>query len=191
MQKVETEPLVREDKKALVVLNIIRWTVNREALDSGGLDFYPYLADRLWLRPHIPKDVIFVLGGCNGGTTSNLLTYNPCSRRRVFQPCLYTTLRAYHGVAMLNGLIYFIGGFDGRNYRTVVFLDVQGCEWTTKSNMHTARSYVSVALLDGYIYAMGGFDGENCALSCKSTVYRTTSGSSWRPCTTSSVMAVP
>ncbi|KAH9376925.1 hypothetical protein HPB48_002760 [Haemaphysalis longicornis] len=168
MQKVEAEPLVREDKKALVVLNIIRWTLDRGASDSEDWGFWPYLADRRWLRPRIPKDVIFMFGGWTGGATSNLLTYNCRSRRWGLHPNQDTPPRAYHGVAMLDGLMYFIGGFDGTNcYNSVVCLNVPELKWTTKSNMHISRCYVSVALLRGYIYAMGGFDGEDRTSSCE------------------------
>lgn len=168
VQRVEAEPLVREDEKAQEVLNVIKWTLDKEALDSGDWGFWPYLADRRWLQPRIPKDIIFMFGGWTGGATNNLLTYNCRSRRWVLHPNQYTPPRAYHGVAMLDGLIYFIGGFDGRScYHSVVCLDVPELKWTAKSNMHMARCYVSVALLRGYIYAMGGFDGEGRTSSCE------------------------
>ncbi|KAH9376937.1 hypothetical protein HPB48_002748 [Haemaphysalis longicornis] len=168
MQRVEAEPLVREDEEALELLYAIRWTLDMVALDSEGWGFWPYLAERRWLRPRIPKDILFVFGGWTGGATSKLLTYNCRSRRWVLHPDQCTPPRAYHGVAMLDGLVYFIGGFDGRScYHSVVCLDVPHLKWSTKSSMHMARCYVSVALLRGYIYAMGGFDGESRTSSCE------------------------
>ncbi|KAH9381801.1 hypothetical protein HPB48_009791 [Haemaphysalis longicornis] len=168
MQNIEAQPLVREDEKALEVLNVIKGSQNMEATDNADWGFRPYLADRRWLQPRIPRDVIFMFGGWTGGATNNLLTYNCRSRRWVLHPSQYTPPRAYHGVAMLDGLVYFIGGFDGRScYHSVVCLNVPELRWTSKSNMHMARCYVSVALLQGYIYAIGGFDGEGRTSSCE------------------------
>ncbi|KAH9384224.1 hypothetical protein HPB48_026217 [Haemaphysalis longicornis] len=149
MQSVEAEPLVREDEEALELLCAIRWTLDIVTLDSEG---HPLRVRRLE----------------GGGATSKLLTYNCRSRRWVLHPDQCTPPRAYHGVAMLNGLVYFIGGFDGRScYHSVVCLDVPRLKWSTKSSMNMARCYVSVALLQGYIYAMGGFDGEGRTSSCE------------------------
>ncbi|KAH9361328.1 hypothetical protein HPB48_006890 [Haemaphysalis longicornis] len=168
MQKVESEPLVRQDEEALEVLSVIGWALDMVATDSANWRSWPYLADRRWLRPRIPKDIIFMFGGWSGGPTNNLLTYNCRSRHWVLHPNQCTQPRSYHGVAMLDGLVYFIGGFDGRScYHSVVCLDVPKMKWCMKSNMHMARCYVSVALLRGYIYAMGGFDGEGRTSSCE------------------------
>ncbi|KAH9377637.1 hypothetical protein HPB48_019256 [Haemaphysalis longicornis] len=106
-----------EDEKAYEVLNVIQWTLHQEALDSGEWGFWPYLVDRRWLRPRIPKDVL--------------------------RPNQYMPARANHGVATLDLLIYFIGGFDGTIcYQSVVRLNVPELKWAAKSNMHMARCYV-------------------------------------------------
>ncbi|XP_077544510.1 kelch-like protein 10 [Haemaphysalis longicornis] len=52
--------------------------------------------------------------GWSDSATNHLLTYNCRSSRWLLQPSQNTRPRAYHGVAMLNGLIYFVGGFNGR-----------------------------------------------------------------------------
>lgn len=106
---MEAEPLVRADKKALEVLNFIKQTLDNEALDNGDWGFWPYLVDRRWLQPRVPKDVIFMFGGWTRGASNSLFTYNCRSHRWVFHPNQHTPPRAYHGVTMLDGLIYFIG----------------------------------------------------------------------------------
>ncbi|KAH9383359.1 hypothetical protein HPB48_024578 [Haemaphysalis longicornis] len=168
MQKVEDDPLVRNDEKALGVLRVIKQTLGNEPFDSGEWGCQPHLTDRCWLKPRIPKDIIFMFGGWTRGFTNNLLTYNCRSRRWALHPNQCTPPRAYHGVAMLDGLLYFIGGFDGRNcYHSVVCLEVKEKKWSARSNMNVARSYISVALLGKYIYALGGFDGEGRTSSCE------------------------
>ncbi|KAH9361418.1 hypothetical protein HPB48_003908 [Haemaphysalis longicornis] len=168
MHNVAAEPLVREDEKALEILNVIKWSLDMKASDNKDWRLRPYLADSRWFRPRIPKDVIFMFGGWTGVATNNLLTYNCRSRRWLLHPNQCTPPRAYHGVAMLDGLVYFIGGFDGRRcLHSVVCFNVPELKWTTKSNMHMARCYVSVALLRGYVYAIGGFDGEGRMSSCE------------------------
>lgn len=70
---------------------------------------------------------------------------------------------AYHGLTMLDGLIYFIGGFDGMRWHHSVFcLNVQERKWIAKSSLHTARCYVSVYRVAprAHIRTPGGFDGE-------------------------------
>ncbi|XP_077528315.1 kelch-like protein 10 [Haemaphysalis longicornis] len=101
MQSVEAEPLVREDEEALELLCAIRWTLDIVTLDSEGWGFWPYLAERRWLRPRIPKDILFVFGGWSGGATSKLLTYNCRSRRWVLHPDQCTPPRAYHEAAII------------------------------------------------------------------------------------------
>ncbi|KAH9376715.1 hypothetical protein HPB48_013308 [Haemaphysalis longicornis] len=46
MQRVESEPLVRQDEEALEVLSVIRWTLDMVATDSANWRSWPYLADR-------------------------------------------------------------------------------------------------------------------------------------------------
>lgn len=121
-----------------------------------------------WLRPRIPKDILFMFGGWTDGATNHLMTYNCHARRWQLLANQRTPRRAHHGVAVLDGLVYFVGGFDGREcYSSVVCLDVGRKKWTTKANMNAARGNASVAVLEGHIYAMGGYDGARRTASCE------------------------
>lgn len=53
--------------------------------------------------------------------------------------------RAYHGLCVLNNLIYMIGGYDGKEYfNTVRCYDPILKEWQEKACMYHVRCYVSV-----------------------------------------------
>ncbi|KAH9362405.1 hypothetical protein HPB48_020185 [Haemaphysalis longicornis] len=162
MEKVERDPLVRACEQAREVLFVVTRTLNQEPLSDLYWRSRPALSERRWLKPRVPKDVLFIFGGWTGVATNHLITYNCRSSRWLLQPYQDTPPRACHGVAILGGLIYFVGGFDGRHYcHTVVTLDVSRLKWASRSNMQKVRCYVSVAVLQGYIYAMGGFDGKD------------------------------
>ncbi|XP_077545860.1 kelch-like protein 18 [Haemaphysalis longicornis] len=150
MAKIESDPLVRAR------VATVYWRTR------------PDHSEWRWLKPRFPKDGLFLFGGGTGGVTNLLLTYNCRSSRWLIQPHQDTPPRAYHGVAILDDLIYFVGGFDGHEgNHTVVTLDVLVGDWTGRSNMQVARCCISVAVLQGYLYAIGGFDGAERISSCE------------------------
>ncbi|XP_013399272.1 kelch-like protein 3 [Lingula anatina] len=64
------------------------------------------------------------------------------------------------GTAVLNTLVYAIGGFNGSlRVRTVDVYDPAKDAWTTVASMEARRSTLGAAVLGGLIYAVGGFDG--------------------------------
>lgn len=64
------------------------------------------------------------------------------------------------GVAVLNGLVYAVGGFNGSlRVRTVDVYDPVRDVWSSAPSMEARRSTLGVAVLNGLIYAVGGFDG--------------------------------
>lgn len=122
----------------------------------------PLTLHNLMLRPRIPHEILFTVGGWTNGSPTNCIeTYDHKAH------CWFPTKmavdknpRAYHGLAVLNGLLYTIGGFDGTDYfNSVRRFDPQTCEWCEVAPMYTARCYVSVAVLNGLIFAVGGFNG--------------------------------
>lgn len=63
--------------------------------------------------------------------------------------------RAYHGIVVINRLIYIIGGFDGMDYfNSCRVFDTEIFQWKEIAPMNVKRCYVSTAILDGFIYAM-------------------------------------
>ncbi|KAL1481994.1 hypothetical protein MTO96_034093 [Rhipicephalus appendiculatus] len=115
------------------------------------------------LRPRIPRDVLFVIGGWSNGSATNLVESYDCRANRwlIFPNDRDVMPRAYHGLVALDGLIYMIGGFDGSQcFNCVRCFNPLLHRWTERACMHVARCYVSVAVLDGKIYALGGYDGD-------------------------------
>ncbi|XP_054153792.1 kelch-like protein 10 [Oppia nitens] len=117
-----------------------------------------------FLRPRIPRDILFVFGGWSASNAINNIETYDCRVNKWYnidnQCLIQAPYRSYHGLLSFNGLIYVIGGFDGRqHFNTVFAFNPLIRTWSEKSCMHTPRCYVSVAVCDGFIYAMGGFDG--------------------------------
>jgi N-acetylneuraminic acid mutarotase len=72
------------------------------------------------------------------------------------------TARGGLGVAVVNGKIYAIGGFDGNKQLAVneEYNPVTNT-WTTKKSMPTARSGFAVAVYQNKIYCIGGTTGDS------------------------------
>jgi len=114
-----------------------------------------------FLRPRIPRDLIFTFGGWSSSSAVRIIETYDCRVNKWYEVNGPDTLaRAYHGMAYLDGLIYVIGGFDGnKHFSTVDAFDPISQTWTQKGNMTQARCYVSIGVLNGKIYACGRFDG--------------------------------
>jgi hypothetical protein len=70
------------------------------------------------------------------------------------------TARTGFGVAVVDGIIYAIGGGDMTgNLATVEAYDPATGAWTTKAPMPSGRSLLAVAAIDKMIYAIGGNHG--------------------------------
>ena len=66
------------------------------------------------------------------------------------------------GVAVVNGKVYAVGGFNGGlRVKTVIEYDPARDKWTSVANMEARRSTLGVAVLNDKIYAVGGFDGQS------------------------------
>jgi len=66
------------------------------------------------------------------------------------------------GVAVLGGLVYIVGGFNGSlRVRTVDVYDPVKDVWSSIASMEARRSTLGAAVLNGLIYAVGGFDGSS------------------------------
>ncbi len=64
------------------------------------------------------------------------------------------------GVAVVRGLVYAVGGFNGSlRVRTVDVYDPVRDVWSSAPNMEARRSTLGVAVYNDCIYAVGGFDG--------------------------------
>lgn len=67
---------------------------------------------------------------------------------------------SFTGLAVLNGLVYAVGGFNGSlRVRSVDVYDPISDTWNACTSMEARRSTLGVAVLNSLIYAVGGFDG--------------------------------
>ena len=66
------------------------------------------------------------------------------------------------GVAVIGGLVYAVGGFNGSlRVRTVDVYEPMKDVWSSIPSMEARRSTLGAAVLNGLIYAVGGFDGSS------------------------------
>ena len=64
--------------------------------------------------------------------------------------------RSSLGVAVLDGMLYAVGGYNGQEtLRTVEKYDPALGQWTMVADMLNARSLLGVAALNGFLYAVG------------------------------------
>ena len=143
-----------DDCRPLVV-QTLNYTYNFESVDTlAG-------PSQVVSRPREPYRLLFAVGGWSGGSpTSALECYDTRADRWTIIDTENNKPRAYMGIAVLDGKLYSVGGFDSNQYfNSVRSFDPTTRRWLDVAPMHSRRCYVSVAVLDGYIYAMGGFDG--------------------------------
>lgn len=70
--------------------------------------------------------------------------------------------RSYLGVAVINGYLYAVGGYNGMHWmNTVERYDPLQDQWTCVSSMISPRSSFGITVSRGRIYCIGGFSGES------------------------------
>ncbi|KAE8595538.1 hypothetical protein XENTR_v10015790 [Xenopus tropicalis] len=115
--------------------------------------------------------LIYAVGGLNSaanfyaGDSLNVVeVFDPIANR--WEKCQpMTTARSRVGVAVVNGLLYAIGGYDGQSrLSTVEVYNPDTDTWTKVGSMNSKRSAMGTVVLDGQIYVCGGYDG-NCSLN--------------------------
>ncbi|KAJ8336922.1 hypothetical protein SKAU_G00381420 [Synaphobranchus kaupii] len=126
-------------------------------------------------RPHLPSfktrqrcctsiaGLVYAVGGLNSaGDSLNVVeVFDPignCWER--CQPM--STARSRVGVAVVNGLLYAIGGYDGQSrLSTVEVYNPETDTWTRVASMNSQRSAMGTVVVDGHIYVCGGYDGKS------------------------------
>ncbi|XP_011499714.1 PREDICTED: kelch-like ECH-associated protein 1 [Ceratosolen solmsi marchali] len=112
------------------------------------------------------KGVFYAIGGRNNTPgnryDSNWVDrYNPATDQ--WRPCSPLSVpRNRLGVAVMDGLLYAVGGSSNAEYhRSVECYDPDHDTWTTIKPMHKKRLGVGVAVVNRLLYAIGGFDGSD------------------------------
>ncbi|NXO45019.1 KLH18 protein, partial [Locustella ochotensis] len=133
-------------------------------------------------RPHLPAfktrprcctsiaGLIYAVGGLNSaGDSLNVVeVFDPIANR--WEKCQpMATARSRVGVAVLNGLLYAIGGYDGQlRLSTVEVYNPDTDCWSKVESMNSKRSAMGTVVLDGQIYVCGGYDGNSSLNSVES-----------------------
>uniref|UniRef100_A0A8C9SBC7 Kelch-like family member 18 n=2 Tax=Scleropages formosus TaxID=113540 RepID=A0A8C9SBC7_SCLFO len=126
-------------------------------------------------RPHLPAfktrqrcctsiaGLIYAVGGLNSaGDSLNVVeVFDPIGN--FWERCQpMSTARSRVGVAVVNGLLYAIGGYDGQSrLSTVEVYNPETDTWTQVASMNSQRSAMGTVVLDGHIYVCGGYDGKS------------------------------
>ncbi|CAH0394185.1 unnamed protein product [Bemisia tabaci] len=121
------------------------------------------------------KKDIYVIGGVKREVFSS---WNRCTECPYHSVAKYDTFtktwslsvpmkvnRVLPGVAILNGLIYVIGGEQGSNNCQVLSdgecYDPHANAWSPVSRMLAPRCEFGLSAMNGYLYALGGWEGDD------------------------------
>lgn len=103
----------------------------------------------------------------NQTLTYNIFSYEPEEDRWSRVQSMHSK-RLGVGVAVVNRLLYAIGGFDGHSrLASIECYHPENNAWSILPPMKTGRSGAGVAALNQYIYVVGGFDGRFQVSSCE------------------------
>lgn len=109
---------------------------------------------------------IFAVGGYNYDNENNIKTlntveeYDPETDKWTTKASM-PTARYYLGVAVVNGILYAIGGYDSdsKYSRAVEAFDPATGLWSTKALMPTCRECFAIQAIGNKIYVIGGCNG--------------------------------
>jgi N-acetylneuraminic acid mutarotase len=108
------------------------------------------------------KDLIYVVGGSTGCSTrtATMEAYDPDTNSWTMMAPMPGGERSVMGAAVIDGLMYVVGGleFDGFNSVTTLVeaYDPLTDSWATKPPMPTERYAMAIGAIDGILYVAGG-----------------------------------
>ncbi|XP_044578610.1 kelch-like ECH-associated protein 1B [Cotesia glomerata] len=110
------------------------------------------------------KGMFYAIGGRNNSPQTRYDSdwvdkYDPIANK--WRPCKAMTVpRNRVGVAVMDGLLYAVGGSAGAEFHnSVECYDPEQDLWKNVKPMHVKRLGVGVAVVNRLLYAVGGFDG--------------------------------
>lgn len=155
MQRVEEEPLLKTDLQCKdYLIEALKYHLLK------GDTKISFKTPRTKPRQPIglPK-VLLVVGGQAPKAIRSVECYD-FREERWYQVAEMPSRRCRAGLAVINGKVYAVGGFNGSlRVRTVDVYDASLDQWSTCASMEARRSTLGVAVLNDCIYAVGGFDG--------------------------------
>ncbi|KAK5640680.1 hypothetical protein RI129_009227 [Pyrocoelia pectoralis] len=156
VQRVEEEPLLKCDLQCKdFIIEALKFH-----LLKGDNKLCSIKTTRM--RPRQPvglPKVLLVVGGQAPKAIRSVECFD-FREERWYQVAEMPTRRCRAGLAVINGRVYAVGGFNGSlRVRTVDVYDPIVDQWSTCASMEARRSTLGVAVLGNCIYAVGGFDG--------------------------------
>ncbi|KAK3577962.1 hypothetical protein CHS0354_020801 [Potamilus streckersoni] len=154
--RVATEDLI---KNSLVCRDLLD-----EAKDYHLMPERRGLLQTFKVRPRCCTDVpgiIYAVGGLTstGDSLSTVESFDPFVGRWTIAEAM-STMRSRVGVAVLNGKLYAIGGYDGmERLSTVEVFEQDSRRWRKVTSMNCKRSALGAVGLNKKLYVLGGYDG--------------------------------
>ncbi|XP_067616323.1 kelch-like ECH-associated protein 1 isoform X3 [Eurosta solidaginis] len=112
------------------------------------------------------KGTFYAVGGRNNSIGSSYDSdwvdrYNPSTEQ--WRPCAPMTVPRHRvGVAVMDELLYAVGGSAGSEYHnSVEYYDPEQDRWCLVQSMHEKRLGVGVVVVNRLLYAIGGFNGDS------------------------------
>uniref|UniRef100_T1J370 Kelch-like protein diablo n=1 Tax=Strigamia maritima TaxID=126957 RepID=T1J370_STRMM len=172
VQRVEDEPLLKTNPECKDFLI----EAMKYHLLKGEGEFYTTPRTKPRTPVGLPK-ILLVVGGQAPKAIRSVEAYD-INDSRWYHVSDMPTRRCREGLAVVNGLVYAVGGFNGSlRVRTVEIYDPATDQWTVTSSMEARRSTLGVGVLNGSVYAVGGFDGTT---GLNSAECYNVHGKSWR-----------
>ena len=86
--------------------------------------------------------------------------------QNAWSPIRDSSARAYHATAVIDGLLYTIGGDVSSSYSSSYSSSSERYDpaqnaWSPIASMGTTRNNLAAAVIDGLLYAIGGYDGSS------------------------------
>lgn len=113
------------------------------------------------------KNYIYAIGGQIGSNSTSIVERYDTNTNTWMERQSMSERRLGAGVAILNGLIYVVGGADVRALNTVEYYDPARNIWTSVKPMNARRKHLGCASYNGKIYAVGGRDDSNELISAE------------------------
>lgn len=113
------------------------------------------------------KNYIYAIGGQIGSNSTSIVERYDTKTNTWMERRSMSERRLGAGVAILNGLIYAVGGADVKALNTVEYYDPSRNKWTSVRPMNTCRKHLGCASYNGKIYAVGGRDDSNELISAE------------------------
>jgi kelch-like protein 18 len=156
VETIANEPLVRNDMRSRDILD---QAIYYHLLPEKRAQFKSFN-----LKPRCCSDasgMIYAIGGLNttGGSVSTVEVYDTVEDRWRVAESMSTT-RSRVAVAVLQGRLYAIGGYNGLERLAIVeVFEPETRKWKRVAPISRPRSALGSAVLNNRLYVCGGYDG--------------------------------